>query len=122
MDKLKPCPFCGGEAEIRTRMDENIWDHSQVTWQAVSCGNLDCSCQGFDWPKDAQPNAVELWNTRPTSPAEAAKVGEAALYGLFDRRGIKQVLSEIKDDDPEIWAEIVAEAGHAALRAIADRG
>lgn len=61
---LLPCPFCGGEAELRERMDENIWDHSQVKWLSVSCGNMDCDAVGFDWPEEADPNAVDLWNTR----------------------------------------------------------
>ncbi len=43
------------------------------------------------------------------------RVGEAALKGLLDRRGLREPLQEIKRDDPEVWSEIVAEAADAAL-------
>jgi hypothetical protein len=83
--ELKPCPFCGGEAEYRVRNDENIWDHSQVRWVHVHCGNMDCDNYGFDWPEEAEPNSVERWNTRADLHTEAIEAAEQRGYA----RGIE---------------------------------
>jgi Lar family restriction alleviation protein len=61
--ELKPCPFCGGEPDIRTRMDEDIWTHNIVEWTGVHCVECDI---GFEWPPGAEPDAKEQWNTRAT--------------------------------------------------------
>lgn len=45
-------------------------------------------------------------------------VGLAALNGLLDRRGIKSELEAVRDDDPELWTEIVRESGRAAIEAM----
>ncbi len=85
--ELLPCPFCGGEAEMRERMDENIWDHSTVKWVSVGCKNIDCDLQGFDWPEDVEPNAVALWNTRADQQAIEATREEG--YAAVSRRSCK---------------------------------
>ena len=87
-DELKPCPFCGGEAIFYVRMDENIWDHSQVRWESISCNNMECDAQGFDWPVEARPNARDRWNTRTDAitPQQAAEVllnNEEVFADLF---------------------------------------
>ena len=48
--KLKPCPFCGGRAELREDHD-NSW---------VICPNCQISLEGFEDSDDA----VAAWNTR----------------------------------------------------------
>jgi hypothetical protein len=59
---LLPCPFCGGEAHISTRMDEDIWSHNTVPYTTVTCGDCDIgtnsTCEGWD------PTAQEAWNRR----------------------------------------------------------
>jgi len=103
---LKPCPFCGGEAEIRERMDENIWDHSQVVWQSVSCGNIDCDLQGYDWPKEAEPNAVERWNTRADpSPVVKPLSFEEAVSIVEDTE-----VAEMTEEGDRRWTRRMAEA------------
>ena len=56
--KLKPCPFCGGEAEIKVLKDEyNI---------SVSCKNG--ACHAFVNPEDIgfarKEIAIGAWNRR----------------------------------------------------------
>ena len=53
-EKLKPCPFCGGEAEYYGECD--------MVW--IRCSNYDCRAERigkFDEPEEA----AEYWNTRP---------------------------------------------------------
>lgn len=50
---LKPCPFCGGKAEV-SRPDEEHWH--------VICMNCPCSVGRFWYWK--KKDAIKAWNTR----------------------------------------------------------
>jgi Lar family restriction alleviation protein len=65
MTELKPCPFCGGKADVSKRMDEDLWSHDQVEW--TECGCIDCGIY-FAWPPGAEPDAIAQWNTRAPFP------------------------------------------------------
>lgn len=70
--KLKPCPFCGGPAELRVG-DE----HAYI--QCLCCsGHNACFTAGDN---DAASEAVFFWNTRPVYDAQA-KMAEAAETAL----------------------------------------
>lgn len=60
MDNLKPCPFCGGRAEL----SEGSFDGKEISY--VMCKN--CASQGeffFVSPKYASAErAIEAWNRR----------------------------------------------------------
>lgn len=56
-----PCPFCGEEPRLTSRMDEDLWTHNIVEWKGVRCTSCDF---GFDWPPDSERSALERWNTR----------------------------------------------------------
>ena len=53
-EKLKPCPFCGGEAEVYENEYENI------TLFMVACKNCGISTAGYDYEEDA----IKDWNRR----------------------------------------------------------
>jgi len=55
MDKLKPCPFCGGEAEVL--LDESSDYREHWEWY-VSCIN-DCPMYF-----KSEEEAIKAWNTR----------------------------------------------------------
>ena len=58
MAKLKPCPFCGGEAEV------DILEHQYRGFPktyGVMC--LNCNC-GTDWFFETEEEAVAAWNRR----------------------------------------------------------
>jgi hypothetical protein len=54
------------------------------------------------------------------SPSEddTRRIGEAALKGMLDRKGIGDELSAIKDQDEELYSEIVIEVGRLALASL----
>jgi len=67
--ELKPCPFCGGQAESQ------MWVHPDNTiGHAVAC--RDCTISTDD--EDDIASAIQIWNRRadlpwlPVSPDEAA--------------------------------------------------
>lgn len=80
MRELLPCPFCGGEAEISTHMDESIWSHETVPYTKVACRECEIGteyrCQGWE------PTALEEWNRRAT-PAPVAAPSEPRQWRCF---------------------------------------
>lgn len=53
--KLKPCPFCGGEARVRDGGD----------YFTVGCLDKNCICfYGTNWVYEKQENAIKAWNRR----------------------------------------------------------
>lgn len=68
-DKLKPCPFCGSEAEVyeyneeETRYDPDtlgFLDSEEVT--RYGCGCPGCGCMLADKP--SRKTAIKCWNRR----------------------------------------------------------
>lgn len=62
MDKLKPCPFCGGRAVYR-RGGADYLPHG---WSA-GCDNGHAESPGMDSKSEAR----EWWNTRSRPPSKA---------------------------------------------------
>ena len=57
---LKPCPFCGGEAELVPYPLEN--NDTQKYW-AVICANSECPVSP-ESPYYHKTEAIEAWNRR----------------------------------------------------------
>lgn len=75
-ETLKPCPFCGGEAELRE------WDWPYVRFQ---CRCSKCKCQARARMADRQ-SAITAWNTRAETPENAALRENLAEGAAFLRR------------------------------------
>lgn len=64
IDKLKPCPFCGGNAEIITGVSRGVPANS---YACVRCKDCDGGTRAFD---DVEHNAefiykaIQAWNRR----------------------------------------------------------
>lgn len=63
--KLKPCPFCGGEAIAES---DEITSHSmnRAYVSSVSCTNCGCSTPNIDtsWHETVDEKSIEQWNRR----------------------------------------------------------
>ena len=62
MTELKPCPFCGGEAEIQ---EEHRWItgvNKGFHWKYVSCRKCNNRTAGYEW--DEEKEMVKAWNRR----------------------------------------------------------
>ena len=60
-DALKPCPFCGGEAEC---IEETDWE--------IGCYNGQCATEPSVWTLSKE-RAIAAWNTRAPAPAVKVK-------------------------------------------------
>ncbi len=65
MIKLKPCPFCGGEAYYRTpEKEKGVFEIMMI--ECKKCGASPYAIQVYDcWPLEEKQNAIaKLWNRR----------------------------------------------------------
>lgn len=69
--ELKPCPFCGGEAEIDS--DEYGDGPNRMSCTRVYCSN--CYCE-TDWNTGIYDfkDAIDIWNTRVYPPEVQAAI------------------------------------------------
>ena len=56
---LKPCPFCGGKAEINSKQNSQ-----GLVKYSVSCGTYHCIASCIDMSYQSKHKAVLEWNTR----------------------------------------------------------
>jgi len=66
--ELKPCPFCGGYADIQTERSGEWW------YFTVCCHTEDCRGSSNDCTYFKERDAIAAWNTRPTPPADAPSI------------------------------------------------
>lgn len=58
MERLKPCPFCGGEAKVKR-------DMLNVNFFSVICLNMKCGAHVFFYGAESSRSANERrWNQR----------------------------------------------------------
>jgi len=82
MSKLKPCPFCGGEAvetKFYTSSEPNNYKYSK---QRAKCSSEACILG------DAFELDVEAWNSRPIEDEQAKLIEKLALALMKAYKGI----------------------------------
>jgi len=70
-EKLKPCPFCGGEAKAITPTSGSA--------PYVLC--VRCHAGGPVSSSSTMPEAITAWNTRPVEPCSECDAVSAAIGG-----------------------------------------
>lgn len=57
-DFLKPCPFCGGDVELRDKIDSG----AETTF--IHCTECHMWFEKFDWRGYSERHIIEEWNRR----------------------------------------------------------
>ena len=85
MDKLLPCPFCGGEAKIGSLGDSENW----LVWcQKCQIPHSETGLQG-----DTKEQIIKAWNTRtPRLTVEQEKAIEEIARTLKRVKGFEDVV------------------------------
>lgn len=83
--KLKPCPFCGGEATLRK---------SEVT-QLYHVGCFECGCRQDSSYKSE--SAIQAWNTRKPMDDIVEKLEKSEYVKNFGSRNSGNLLIPLKD-------------------------
>lgn len=66
MDKLLPCPFCGGEAKLKTARKSD----GQISYDSIYVACLDCRSTGLSYTtyynvsSNPEEEAIAAWNRR----------------------------------------------------------
>lgn len=74
MDRLKPCPFCGGEARLRY--------FKPLGWvQCKKCGATSAAVSDYYEETDGKEQAVAAWNRRAQPENEPLTLSELRGMG-----------------------------------------
>lgn len=71
MAELKPCPFCGGEAELFT-----IYLYGKVKSYGIACKK----CEMQSGTLKTKQSVIKRWNKRHTAEAKALKLIEDSKF------------------------------------------
>jgi Lar family restriction alleviation protein len=64
-DELKPCPFCGGKAEMRdARKFLVVSKFSYIIPYSVGCSNKKCDVKPYTEYSSTEQEAIDAWNRR----------------------------------------------------------
>ena len=105
--KLKPCPFCGGEAENKNEQLSEVYSYAnQVTISCKSCGCSrvamgDRSKRGYADNSTTEVRALSAWNNRHDDKL-TSRVAE--LEALLVR-SIDRLNDCIAQDDAQAYKE-----------------
>lgn len=106
MSEIKPCPHCGGKAELYVReytdLEANYGD------ARVDCVSEKCFIGGWHKPN----NAIKAWNARPIEDDLAAsrdRASDACATVQRERDALRDAMQEICCQSNEDWAEARAD-------------
>ena len=95
-DELKPCPFCGGKAELVSKSSQ-FSGLSPVRWY-VHCPNYCCK----QYPQMSDHDAIEMWNMRRIARKEP--IQRTALVGY---KGYTGKIIQDSDDEGSYFHGVV---------------
>lgn len=86
MNKLKPCPFCGGEADIE-EIPGSPFTNEPYTW------GVGCKTCNIGWYEEAKERAIDVWNRRPdmwipVSERLPKEWVDVLVYSKFKKAGV----------------------------------
>ena len=93
-DKLKPCPFCGNEAEF----------NSDEFGEGVCCKSCGATMHNGVYGEEGRKLASAEWNTRLIENELPVKIGKLESENARLREALEVILDEAQKDEPCILA------------------
>ena len=93
-DKLKPCPFCGGESEF----------NSDEFGEGVCCKSCGATLHNGVYGEYGRKLASADWNARPIENKLPEKTGKLEAENTRLREALEVILDEAQKDEPCILA------------------
>ena len=80
MEKLKPCPFCGGEAKVKA------YSNGYNIWYRVRCVDCGVEQDGIRNGYYGEEEAIEAWNRRTETHEERTETHEKRTeMNIYDK-------------------------------------
>lgn len=101
-DRLKPCPFCGADAEIITLEGET--DEPSIGAQCVQCTSSSCgAASGLIYPllDDVTDLLLERWNKRNNQYDAADEIKQLRLAEEGAKEAFGHVVQQKRDLESE---------------------
>lgn len=95
MQKLKPCPFCGGRAYLSERMNGGYY---------VECESIN-GCLAESGNYDTKGQAIEAWNRRAVDTDGLLRIADELEVDYYDRQYTISV-EEVLEFEREMAARI----------------
>lgn len=101
IDKLKPCPFCGGEVKTAViTFDEKFYEPPYEAWylehtDIVAASEAHCPIPTTDTFYDTEAEAIAAWNTRADDYRQAAEYWQRMYEEAFAERTCKNISTTI---------------------------
>ena len=93
-DTLKPCPFCGSEAEF----------NSDEFGEGVCCKSCGATLSNGVDGEEGRKLASADWNTRPIENELHGKIGKLEAENTRLREALESILDAAQKDEPCIMA------------------
>ena len=87
-EALRPCPFCGGEAQPA------LVQGGGIEWAQVECVSRECGAVGPTPATEAE--AIAAWNARPAPQGEVAELVARLRHGARGRSEAERRWAEAK--------------------------
>lgn len=102
MDKLLPCPFCGGKAEL-INDDTTTYGFPTPNW-AVHCVKEDCIGHDIEPRYSQMESAIEDWNRRP-APENKPQTNADRIRSMTDDE-LAALIVKRQEEDPSLnWCK-----------------
>lgn len=110
MNRLLPCPFCGGEAAYGNVPDDCMPPHPDQGGHFICCTNAACGASTnlrFAYGDDPKPLLAEQWNRRTENVEALRELDQiATTLGMEDTSDmmVDEIVQLLADRD-QIWAD-----------------
>ena len=112
--KLKPCPFCGGEAELVCTTDNHHSPYVRCKYGAYL--KPQCRANMYPWHYKTAEEAIEAWNRRAEKVAVRYRADKENAKYVCSECGHNVIWNPEREDELMMWHPYCNTCGARILR------